>query len=57
MHVVWSIGATRGALSKIVIEIAGNAGLNTFGLYDLSNAGNRLEIFAGEASAGNSRTV
>ena len=57
VHAAWSIGATGGAFSKTVIEIAGNAGLNTFGLYDLNNAGNRLEIFGGEDSAGNSRTI
>ncbi len=53
----WSIGASTGSFSKIVIEIAGNADDNTFGIYDLSNTGNRLEIFSGNSSAGDSSVV
>ena len=35
-----------------MLEIAGNANTNTFGIYDLSNPGITFQLFSGPASAG-----
>ena len=40
------------ATSRIVIELAGDAGRNRFGLYDLTDTSNRFELFGGADSAG-----
>ncbi len=48
----WSIGATGISENKIVLELAGNANLNTFGIFDPSNPSNTLQLFSGPASAG-----
>lgn len=48
----WSLGATGGAFSQIVIEIAGNAAYNRFGIYDIMDHTQRVEMFSGAASAG-----
>jgi hypothetical protein len=44
----WAVEASGGALATLIIEIAGNATTNTFGVYDVSN-GNQVELFAGSA--------
>lgn len=50
----WSVGAAGGSLSTIVIEIAGNAGTNTFGIY----SGNKyVQIFGGAAAAGSQAII
>lgn len=48
----FQIEASGGSVSTMVIEVAGNAGTNTFGIYDVSNPSNFLQLFAGSASAG-----
>lgn len=48
----WSLGGTGGAFSQIVIEIAGQASSNAFGIYDVFDPANRVEMFAGSAGAG-----
>ncbi len=48
----WSLGATGGAFSQIVVEIAGNANYNNFGIYDIFDHTKRVEMFSGTASAG-----
>ena len=48
----WTIGATGGSENKILLELAGNAPTNTFGIFDPSNTGNYLQLFSGPASAG-----
>jgi hypothetical protein len=53
----WQIGASSGSFSKIVIEIAGNANLNSFGIYNPNNTSQRLQIFAGADSSSASRTI
>lgn len=53
----WSIGATGASENKIVLELAGNANLNTFGIFDPTNPGNTLQLFSGPASAGWSVTL
>lgn len=47
----WQVEATGGSVSTIVIEVAGNAGSNTFGIYDKADKTNTLELFAGVAGA------
>lgn len=51
-NAAWSVGATTLSSSGLIIEIAGNASFNTFGIYDLNATGNYLELFNGAASAG-----
>lgn len=53
----WQIGATSGSFNFILKEIAGNANLNTFGIYDPSNIGNMLQLFGGSASVGDKGTL
>ena len=48
----WSIGATGSSENKLVLEIAGNANSNTFGIFDPSNPSNQLQLFSGPAGAG-----
>jgi hypothetical protein len=48
----WSSGATGGSLSTIVVELAGSAGENTFGVYDMANPAQRIELFSGASVAG-----
>lgn len=48
----WETGALFASGTAIVIEIAGNKASNSFGLYDLHNPNNRLEVFSGADSEG-----
>lgn len=49
----WMIGGSGGSISTLIIELAGFANLNTFGIYDSANPANFVEVFDGAASAGN----
>ena len=49
---LWQIGATGGSHTTIVVEIAGFAGSNTFGIWDAANPANRVQIFSGADSSG-----
>jgi hypothetical protein len=53
---LWTIEGSGGTFSRIVIEIAGNAGLNTFGIYD-PFSGASVQLFGGSSGQGNSATV
>lgn len=53
----WQIGATTGSFNIILTEIAGNANVNTFGIYDPSHPDNMLQLFAGTDSAGAKGTL
>ncbi|MCI0749792.1 MAG: DUF4114 domain-containing protein [Nevskiales bacterium] len=44
----WTLSGTTGWIS-LSAEIAGNAGINTLGIYDPTNPDNRLELFSGTA--------
>ncbi len=44
--------APQDGSATIVIELAGNAGSNTFGLYDINNKNDKVNIFNGDAAAG-----
>jgi len=46
----WDITATSGSVTTFVIEIAGQSGSNTFGIYDRLNPLNYVEIFSGADS-------
>lgn len=47
----WNITASGGSVNTIVIELAGFSNTSTFGIYDRNNAGNKLQIFNGAATA------
>lgn len=48
----WGISASGGSVSTMVIELAGNAGTNTFGIYDSSNPTKFVQLFGGSATTG-----
>lgn len=48
----WSLPSGSTNTYRILLEIAGNANTNTFGIYDLNNPNNTFELFNGPASAG-----
>lgn len=48
----WSVGSTSWGNALLVVEIAGNASSNTFGIYDAADVNNSIEIFAGSDGAG-----
>ncbi len=49
---LFQIEASGGSVSTMIIEVAGNANTNTFGIYDISNPSNYLQLFSGAAAAG-----
>lgn len=49
---VFKIEASGGSIATMIIEVAGNAGINTFGIYDLSNTANFLQLFSGPSTDG-----
>ena len=48
----WSITGSGGSISTIIIELAGNAGTNQFGIYDRNDSSNKVVLFEGSDSAG-----
>lgn len=53
----WEVGASGGSVATFIIEIAGNAGTNTFGLFDPTDPTNRVEVFSGPQTAGAKRLI
>lgn len=49
--------ASSGAAATILIEVAGFASSNTFGIYDMNDPTRRLQLFSGGATSNASRTV
>lgn len=49
--------ANGGAAATILVEIAGFANQNSFGIYDIANPSQRIEIFSGTAGTNASRTI
>lgn len=50
---VWQVSSAFGfGTGMIAIELAGYAGSNRLGLYDINNASNRLQLFGGADSSG-----
>lgn len=48
----WSIGGTGLSSATMMVEIAGYAAGNTFGIYDSSDYTNSVELFAGSDTGG-----
>lgn len=46
------VEASGGSISTMVIEVAGNANTNTFGVYDILNPSRTLQLFSGPQGAG-----
>jgi hypothetical protein len=44
---VWEITSSNGSITRLVFEFAGFANQASFGIYDLADTNNRLEIFSG----------
>lgn len=53
----WSIGGSGGSVSTIVIELAGYAGSNTFGIFDKSDPSKMIQLFAGASGVGDQALV
>lgn len=53
----WKITGSGGSFNALIFEIAAFADDNTFGIYDLTNSSNRLEIFDGSAVNDSSATL
>jgi len=53
----WAIAGSGSSISTIVIELAGFASSNTFGIYDAANSSNFVQIFAGSDAAGATKSV
>lgn len=53
----WSIGGSGASENAIVLEIAGNANSNTFGIFDPTNSSNYMQLFSGPASTGWTSTL
>ncbi|WP_236014981.1 DUF4114 domain-containing protein [Geomonas anaerohicana] len=49
---LWTTGGCGTSSATMILEIAGNAHVNSFGIYDASNVNNRAELFSGRAGAG-----
>jgi hypothetical protein len=49
---VWSLDATGGAMSQILVEIAGYKDINSFGVYDVTSPGKQVTLFDGARGAG-----
>ena len=53
----WSIGGSGGSVTTVVIELAGFAGTNTFGIFDRANSANTVQVFGGGATTGSQVTL
>ena len=53
----WQMTASGGSIATMIIEVAGYAGTNTFGIYDPTNPSTKVEVFNGPASSGDFITV
>ena len=49
---MWAMTGTGNASATLIIEIAGFANVNTFGIYDVTDTSKQVEIYDGAASAG-----
>ena len=52
----WAVSASGGSVATIIVELAGFANFNTFGVYDMADSNNRVQLFGGLQGAG-ARTV
>lgn len=49
---IWSLTASGTSASRLIIELAGYADRNTFGVYDINDEDNKIQLFGGMNSAG-----
>ncbi|MBJ6801410.1 DUF4114 domain-containing protein [Geomonas sp. Red259] len=49
---LWTTGGTGSSSATMILEIAGNSSINSFGIYDASNKGNKAPLFNGYAGEG-----
>lgn len=49
---IWALTSTSISANRLMFELAGYRNSNRFGIYDIYDATNRLEIFSGPASGG-----
>lgn len=54
---LFQIEASGGSIATMIIEVAGNAGTNTFGIYDPYNTSTYLQLFGGAATGGSQATL
>lgn len=54
---MWEITASGASVTALVLELAGFAASNTFGIYDINNTANRLELFDGASTTGDKRVL
>ncbi len=48
----WTVGASGVSENNLMLEIAGNAGQNSFGIFDPTHPETAVQLFAGAANAG-----
>ncbi len=48
----WNITASKASIATMIIELAGYAGSNTFGVYDAGNILSKVQLFNGAATGG-----
>lgn len=53
----WSITGSGGSISTIIIELAGYAGTNQFGIYDQTDSSNKVVLFEGSDSTGDQKAI
>lgn len=54
---IWQVGGSGGSVSTLIIELAGFAGINKFGIWDATNSLNTVELFDGAAASGAQRLL
>lgn len=57
MDQYWRLTGSGTSAATMVIEIAGNSTLNSFGIYDAGNVANKIVLFEGGATSGHKATV
>jgi hypothetical protein len=57
MDSYWSITATGGSVTTIVVELAGFSNTNLFGIYDAADPNNQVGLFGGSATEGSQTVV
>lgn len=53
----WAITASGGSIATFIIELAGYAPYNSFGVYDLADTSKQVELFGGSASTGSQTSL
>ncbi len=56
-NAIFTNGAGSGSVATMIIEVAGYAGDNIFGIYSYADFNDKVQIFAGGDAAGASKTV